>query len=98
MNLSQLTAKPQLILVKLDDEETLKEYKEAIEFYTWDRQPMDIFMRLASATQENTGNIIEIVKTLILDEKGNPILTADVMLPTNILMRAITKVTEMLGK
>jgi len=98
MNLSQLTAKPQLILVKLDDEETLKEYKEAIEFYTWDRQPMDIFMRLASATQENTGNIIEIVKTLILDEKGNPILTNDVMLPTNILMRAITKVTEMLGK
>lgn len=98
MKLSQLTAKPQLILVKLDDEETIKEFKEPIEFYTWDRQPMDIFMKLASATQENTGNIIDIVKTLILDEDAKPILTADAMLPTNVLMRAITKVTEMLGK
>jgi len=98
MKLSQLTAKPQLILVQLDDAETIKEFKEPIEFHTWDRQPMDIFMKLASATQENTGNIIDIVKTLILDENGKPVLTDDVMLPTNVLMRAITKVTEMLGK
>jgi hypothetical protein len=98
MNLSQLTAKPQLILVKLDDEETITEYKEAIEFYTWDRQPMDVFMRLASATQDNTAGIIDIVKTLILDETGKEILTKDNVLPTNVLMKAISKVTDMLGK
>jgi hypothetical protein len=98
MNLSQLTAKPQLVLISIDDEDTIKEYKEAIEFYTWDRQPMDTFMRLASATQENTGTIIDIVKTLILDEQGKMILADDHMLPTNVLMKAITRVTEMLGK
>jgi len=98
MKLSQLSAKPQLVLVKLEDEATIKEYKEAVEFYTWDRQPMDVFMKLASATQDNTGGIIEIVKTLILDEEGKQILTKDNMLPTHILMRAIGKVTEMLGK
>lgn len=98
MNLSQLTAKPQLVLVKLDDEETITEYKEAIEFYTWDRQPMDVFMRLASATQDNTAGIIDIVKTLILDETGKEILTKDNVLPTNVLMKAISKVTDMLGK
>lgn len=98
MKLSQLSAKPQLVLVKLEDEATIKEYNEAVEFYTWDRQPMDVFMKLASATQDNTGGIIEIVKTLILDEEGKQILTKDNMLPTHILMRAISKVTEMLGK
>lgn len=98
MNLSSLTAKPQLVLISIDDEDTIKEYKEAIEFYTWDRQPMDTFMRLASATQENTGTIIDIVKTLILDEQGKMILADDNMLPTNVLMKAITRVTEMLGK
>jgi hypothetical protein len=98
MNLSSLTAKPQLVLITIDDEDTIKEYKEAIEFYTWDRQPMDTFMRLASATQENTGTIIDIVKTLILDEQGKMILADDNMLPTNVLMKAITRVTEMLGK
>ena len=98
MKLSQLTAKPQLVLVKLEDEDTIKDFGEAVEFYTWDRQPMDVFMKLASATQENTTNVIEIVRTLILDEDGKQILTKDNMLPTNILMKAISKVTEMLGK
>jgi len=98
MKLSQLSAKPQLVKVELTDEDIIKEYGEAIEFYTWDRQPMDIFIKLASATQENTGGLIEVVKTLILDEEGKQILTKENMLPTNILMKAISKVTEMLGK
>lgn len=98
MNLSQLTAKPQLIKVFLDDEETLKEYNEPIEFYTWDRQPLDVFMKLANATQDSATNVIDIVRTLILDEQGKEILNKDNMLPTGVLMKAISKVTEMLGK
>lgn len=98
MKLSQLAAKPQLVLIKLEDEETVKEFSEPIEFYTWDRQPLDVFMKLASVTQDSTTSIIEIVRTLILDENGKPILTNESMLPTHVLMRAITKVTEMLGK
>jgi hypothetical protein len=98
MKLSQLSAKPTLVEIKLDDEDTIKEFGEAIEFYTWDRQPMDTFMKLASIDNTNAGTIIEIVKTLILDEEGKPILTKENMLPTNILMRAISKVTDMLGK
>jgi hypothetical protein len=98
MNLSQLTAKPVLVQIVMDDEETIKEYGESVDFYTWDRQPMDVFMKLASATQTNVTGIIEIVKTLVLDEKGQEILKDDNMLPTSILMKAIGKVTEMLGK
>jgi hypothetical protein len=98
MKLSQLTAKPQLIEVILDDEDTIKEFGEHIEFWTWDRQPMDVFMKLANATSGNVTQIIEIVRTLILDEKGQPILKDEFMLPTGILMKAISKVTELLGK
>ena len=98
MRLSQLTAKPQLIEIKLDDEDTIKQYGEAITFHTWDRQPMDVFMKLASATEGNASGIINIVKDLILDENGRPILTSETMLPTPVLMAAIAKVTEVLGK
>jgi hypothetical protein len=98
MRLSQLVAKPQLIEVSLDDEATVKEYGETIVFHTWDRQPMDTFMKLASATDTNTADIIKIVKDLILDENGKPLLTGDGMLPTPVLMRAIGKITEALGK
>ena len=59
---------------------------------------MDIFMRLANATAGDTSSIISIVRTLILDEKGKEVLRDDAMLPTHVLMKAIAKVTELLGK
>ena len=98
MKLSQITSEPKLIEIILDDEDTLKQYGEAITFHTWDRQPMDVFMRLANVDQKNTGDLINIVKTLILDEEGKEILNDKNMLPTGVLMRAIAKVTEQLGK
>ena len=98
MKLSQLTAKPQLVEVQLNDEDIINEFGEAITFFTWDRQPMDVFMKLASASSKDTSEIIGIVRTLILDEKGKEILQDDAMLPTHVLMKAIGKVTELLGK
>jgi hypothetical protein len=98
MKLSELTAKPKLVEITIDDEDTIKEFGEAITFHTWDRQPMDVFMRLANADHSNTGTIVEIVRTLILDDKGKEILTKDNVLPTHVLMKAISKVTDLLGK
>ena len=97
MKLSQLTAKPTLVLVSIDDEETMTEFKESLEFYTWDRQPLDVFMKLASVEKNNSSSIIEIVRTLILDENGKEILNEGNMLPMNVLMKAIGKVTDLLG-
>lgn len=95
--MSQLAAKPQLVEVTLDDEATVLEYGEAITFHTWDRQPMSVFMKLAQSTESNQSEAITIVKDLILDEHGNKLLVDDVMLPTKVLMKAIGKVTQLLG-
>jgi hypothetical protein len=98
MKLSELTSTPKLVEIKIDDEETLKEFGEALSFHTWDRQPLDVFLRLANIDTKNTGELITIVKTLILDEKGKEIVNDKSMLPVNVLMKAIQKVTEILGK
>lgn len=97
MKLSQLVAKPQLIEMTLDDEAIVAKFGEAITFHTWDRQPMTTFMALASATDGNATGIINIVVDLILDESGNKILTKENMLPTDVLMKAIAKITQTLG-
>ena len=55
-------------------------------------------MKLANSNGNDISNIIGVVRTLILDEKGKEILKDDEMLPTHILMKAIGKVTELLGK
>lgn len=98
MKLSQLAAKPQLIKLTLDDAETVKEFSEPVEFCTWDRQPLDTFMKLANANQENMADMIDIVRTLILDDNGKQIITKENMLPTNLLVKAISKIVETLGK
>ena len=98
MKISQLAAKPQLIKMTLDDAETVAEYGEAVEFWTWDRQPMDVFMRLAAVDSENASTVIEAVKNLILDEDGRPVLTGEVTLPTRLMIQIITRIVESLGK
>jgi len=98
MKINQIASKPQLIMVTLDDEATIKELGEQLDFWTWDRQPLDKFMKLASIKNDKPEEIISVVKTLILDESGKEVITGDVMIPTQILIRIIQKVVETLGK
>jgi len=104
MKLSTLSKEPTLVEILIDDEEIVTEYGEALSFHTWDRQPMHIFVQLANLSQEsesknpNIGRMLELVKTLILDEDGKEIITDSTSLPTNVLIKVIGKVTETLGK
>lgn len=98
MRLSQLAAKPVLIKITLDDESLVKAHGEPIEFHTWDRQPLEVFMKLANAREGDIGQIINSVRSLILDENGKEIITGEMMLPTDVLIAAIAKITQTLGK
>lgn len=98
MKLSELAKKPQLTKVVISDEDIVAEFGETIEFWTWDRQPMDTFLKLASLDQNNTASVIEAVRGLVLDEAGKPVMTGENTLPTKVLMRVITAVVESLGK
>lgn len=97
MKITQLSAKPTLVEFTIDDAQIVQKYGEAITFWSWDRQPLDIFMKLAAATESNVTSVITIVKDLLLDESGQPILRDGNMLPTDVLMAAITKITTTLG-
>lgn len=98
MKLSQLASKPQLIKITLDEESIIKEFGEAIEFWTWDRQPLDVFMKLAKAENQDVSNLIDIVRTMILDEEGQEIIKGENVLPSGVMVRAIAAITEKLGK
>lgn len=97
-HLAAIASKPQLVAIILDDEDTIKEQGEPIEFHTWDRQPLDIFLKLANREQTDAASMLDIVRTLILDDKGKQLISDENTLPTALLMRVITKVVDMLGK
>jgi len=102
MKLSQLSKEPQLIEVLIDDEEIVKEFGEPLSFHTWDRQPMDTYVKLGSIVQEegktNFVEMLKVVKSLVLDEDGKEIVTDKSTLPMNVMTKVIQKVTESLGK
>lgn len=99
MRLSQLSKEPQLIELSIDDEDIVKEYGEALVFYTWDRQPMDTFTKLANLSEKNDiEGLLNIVRDLVMEEDGSKILANNATLPTPVLMKVIAKITEQMGK
>ena len=98
MKISQIAAKPKLIQLSVDDEDIVKEFGEPVEFWTWDRQPIDVFMKMANANGQDPANMIEVVRTLILDEEGKQVIRDGMMIPNKLLVSVISKVVETLGK
>lgn len=98
MKLSQLAAKPQLIKIQLEDEETRTAYGDVLEFYVYDRQDMETFVKMATLDVKDFDKVADIVNRMILDETGQQIVRDGLVLPTNIMMKAIHKVVEVLGK
>jgi hypothetical protein len=98
MKLTQLAREPQLIQVVIDDADIVQEYGETVEFWTWDRQPMDAFMKLAAVNPDETHTVITAVRDLVLDEHGQRVLTDTTVLPTRLMLRVIARVVDGLGK
>jgi hypothetical protein len=98
MKLTQLAAKPQLVKIVLNDEDVVKEFGEELEFFIYDRQPMDKFVRLAQMKGDDMSELIAAVNDMVLDEEGNPIVKDGLVLPTNVMTKVIGKVVETLGK
>ncbi len=97
MNLAKIARIPKLTKLTLASESILKEYNEPLEFWVFDRQPMSVFMALATADGDMAA-MVDIVQDMILDDKGKVILTGKNVLPINTMMEVVTEVVEFLGK
>lgn len=98
LKLTQLAAKPTLVRIELDDEEIRTQYGDSLEFWIWDRQPMSQFVKLATVHQNNFGEMVELVNSMVLDEEGNQIAQGELVFPTDVMMKIINRVVETLGK
>lgn len=100
MKLQELAVEPTLVKVTLDDKEIKEEYGDNLEFYVWDRQPIEKFMQFAGkkVTEDNVADVVAFCKDMILNEKGEQILSGKSVLPLAVMTKCITKVMETLGK
>ena len=98
MKLSELAAKPQLTEIIIDDKDIVKEYGDSLSFFVMDRLPIETYTKLASVKTEDPGQMYEVIKDLILDDKGMPVMSDGNVLPMDVMTAAVIKVTESLGK
>lgn len=97
-SLSKLAAKPQLMKIELDTPDIIEKYGESLEFYVYDRQPMDLFVQIATKLNSDYSGAVLMINDLILDEKGKPVCGGGLVLPPDVTSAAIQKVIEQLGK
>jgi hypothetical protein len=98
MKLSELAKTPQLQKLTITKPELVEKYGDELDFYIYDRQPLDVFTKLADVSQDNVGEYITILSDVIKNEKGNDVMTDDKSLPMDVLMEAMTLIGEHLGK
>lgn len=98
LKLTQLASKPQLIKITIDDEKIVERHGDSLEFWIYDRQPIDQFVRIATAGTDNYGELIALINDLVLDEQGNRVITAEQVLPSDVMVAVIGAVVERLGK
>lgn len=97
MKLAELSKEPQLIKITVDKKELVEKYGDEIEFFIYDRQPLDIFTRLANSDKDMTG-VTELIQEMILDEKGEKIVSEGKILPLDVLMECVSLISNKLGK
>jgi len=98
MKLTQLAAKPQLIKITLADDPIVERYGDELEFFVHDRQSIEDFIKIATASQNDQGMMIKMVNDLVLDENGKKVIKDGEALPNDVMMAVIGAVIERLGK
>ena len=98
MKLSELASKPQLTEIIIDDEKIVDKYGESLQFFILDRLPIETYTKLASVKTDDAGEMYKVIKELILDEDGDPVMSDGNVLPMDVMNAAVMKVTDNLGK
>jgi hypothetical protein len=98
MKLSQAAKKPQLTQLELKDQHTIDTYGEPLQFWILDPQPMSVYGDLVNLRDGDVARIIEVVRNLVLDETGEPMIAPDQTLPQRTLLSVVELVMSRLGE
>ena len=98
MNLTDLAVKPTLIKLTITEANIVEKYGEELDFYIYDRQPLDTFAKLATMTQDNPLEFTDMLVDLILNDKGEPVMTDGKILPIDVITQAVKLIGDKLGK
>jgi len=98
MKLADLAQKPQLTKLTINNPELVEKYGDELEFYMYDRQPLDVFSKMANASTDDLDTYFSLLTQIILKEDGTPVMSDDHVLPVDVMTEAMKLIGENLGK
>jgi hypothetical protein len=99
MDIKSLATKPKLIRLELDSPEIIEQYEEPIAFYMNDHLTLNTYFEFYKLQQaENVDKLLDLIKSIIKDEEGNPALAQDQILPIDVTLAILYKINDYLGK
>lgn len=95
MELSSLKIKPKLVEVKLDSPAIIEAFGEEITFYLQDYQNIQTYFDFFKhQTDSNFDELSTVVRKILVNKNGNPILAENETLPITIMTGVINKISE----
>ena len=96
MQLKELAAKPKLNKIVIDTDQIVSLYGEPLEFYMWDRQDIPTFLKIVQMKEDKL-ELFNLLKDVVLDDTGTPVLQDGEMLPLEVMVAVIEGVVKNLG-
>lgn len=99
MEISKLAKKPQLVELVLDDEDIVERFGEPISFYIQDHMGVATYFDFYRLQQQNDDELLnDLLRKLILKSDGTPALADDEVVPVQLILAILMKISEHLGK
>lgn len=97
MKLEALATKPQLKKVTITDPDIVDRYGEEVEYWMYDRHDMDLYLRMSQVDGKDISAIASVVREVVLNEAGKPVLGSDEVLPPDMMLRVIQSAIKEMG-
>jgi hypothetical protein len=97
-NISNFAKRPELVQIILDNEDIITEFGEPVIFYMKDYVDISTYFDFFRSQTDNVTGLNVILRKIILNEQGQPVLKEDEALPINLAVGALSKINENLGK
>ena len=99
MDIKALATKPKLEKLEMDSPEVIEAYGEPIVFYMIDQMDISTYFNFYKLQQSEDGALLNsLLRKLILNEKGKPVLGEDEVFPVDITLAILVKINDYLGK
>lgn len=99
MDIKALATKPRLEQLTIDDKDIVDRYGESITFWIMDQMDVSTYFNFYKLQQGEDSTLLnELLRKLILNDKGRPVLAEEEIFPVDITLSILVKINEFLGK